>query len=237
MTSAWGTPGLSDLQMIYNHFYDKSPRGFVVFEEISREMIFSQVSRAVEHLHSQNCAHCDIKPENILVDRNWMSNQDDFRFDVTTKTEERVVIQLIDLACAVTSMTHTGPLIDTINTISYSAPELLGAIRPSSISAFPCDLWGLGIVLHLLCIGPLCFHYDQNDSPYISWDMFCDQTVSTTALSLEHLDILHREMTNNIEKMHENVVKSSTCTERDKTRIQNLLSFDPSKRTNVKCLE
>ena len=46
-------------------------------EKISSK-IFSKIVKALQYIHENNIAHCDIKPENILLDKNFSPNEGDF---------------------------------------------------------------------------------------------------------------------------------------------------------------
>ena len=48
-------------------------------ENISAK-IFIQIVNTVKYLHENNIAHCDIKPENILLDKNFIPKLNDFGF-------------------------------------------------------------------------------------------------------------------------------------------------------------
>jgi len=93
--------------------------------------IFSQILRAVGHIHSQRMIHCDIKPENILC----MSSACD-----TVKVTDFGFAQEEDDDCQM--LEHKG-------TIFYCAPEVLEGKAYDS----KADMWSLGVLLFTMLAG------------------------------------------------------------------------------------
>ncbi|KAF2756927.1 kinase-like protein, partial [Pseudovirgaria hyperparasitica] len=87
-----------------------------------------QITDAVEALHSLGVIHCDLKPENVLVD--------------TSGREVRVVVADFGLARMVSEI-HPGFI--GIGTISYHPPE-------NQIGA-GTDVWAIGAIIHFLATG------------------------------------------------------------------------------------
>ena len=198
----FGKPGISDLRDVYSHFYEKSESGIVKFEERSRYLIFQELAYAVKFLHDKKIAHCDIKPENILINENWSTEDEYFVFDSDQVAKTAPIIKLIDFACAVTEKKgEEGVYTNQINTLPYSAPELLDPDSSTPVSAIACDIWNCGIILHLLLIGPICFHFDANGEVEFGWDHFCDR--------FPNLPHLFTEMKNNIESMYSNIKRNN----------------------------
>ena len=56
-------------------------------EKISAK-IFTKIVLSVKYLHNNNIAHCDIKPENILMDKNYTPKLNDFGFSQTFHGDE-----------------------------------------------------------------------------------------------------------------------------------------------------
>ena len=48
-------------------------------ENVSAKLFF-QIVQGVKYLHNNNIAHCDIKPENVLLDKNFNAKLNDFGF-------------------------------------------------------------------------------------------------------------------------------------------------------------
>ena len=56
-------------------------------EKISAK-IFSKIVKTMQYIHANNIAHCDIKPENILLDKNFSPKLSDFGFSQSFKGDE-----------------------------------------------------------------------------------------------------------------------------------------------------
>lgn len=94
-----------------------------------------QLSRALEHCHSRNVIHRDIKPDNLLI--NTSDNS----------------LKLCDFGSAC-KMSGKGPLTDYVATRWYRAPELLVRSNDYGKSA---DMWSLGCVMVELTVGKALF--------------------------------------------------------------------------------
>jgi hypothetical protein len=90
------------------------------------EGIFSQVASGVAHCHENNVAHCDLKPENIVISGSGDAKIVDFG-------------QAVDLAEVV------QPLQFPRGTMPFVAPELLRLSRTWNPAA--ADVWSLGVIL------------------------------------------------------------------------------------------
>jgi len=113
-------------------------RGKLGVDEIVR--IGAQIARGLEAAHAQGLMHRDIKPQNVLLE------------DRT----QRVKIADFGLARAVddTSLTKTGT---TAGTPQFIAPEQGLGHRVDHRS----DLFSLGSVLYMMCVGHSPFHADS----------------------------------------------------------------------------
>ena len=106
--------------------------GFQI-SEAEGKLIFKQILRGIDHLHSNNCAHMDIKPENILIRG---SDQ----------------IKIADLGSTFFWHEKEGPLkTGKAGTSFYCAPEVKDSTTP--YLADKADIWSLGITLHVILTG------------------------------------------------------------------------------------
>jgi len=94
-----------------------------------------QLVRALEHCHSHNVIHRDIKPDNLLINPSDNS------------------LKLCDFGSAC-KMSGKAPLTDYVATRWYRAPELL--VRSNDYGK-PADMWSLGCVMAELSIGKALF--------------------------------------------------------------------------------
>jgi serine/threonine protein kinase len=103
--------------------------------EDSAKIIFSQIALALDFLHNDvHVAHRDIKPQNILLDKNNYVHLADFGLSK--------------------SFTEAEPLFSTFcGTPQYIAPEILNKPQYSA----KADIWSLGVILYLMVYGHLPF--------------------------------------------------------------------------------
>lgn len=97
--------------------------------------LFVKICAAVEHGHHNKVVHRDLKPGNILIDRNLDPKVIDFGVARATEVD----------ASSATMQTEAGRL---IGTVQYMAPEQVDAnphdIKPS------CDVYALGVLMYKL---------------------------------------------------------------------------------------
>ena len=103
------------------------------FSENRARLYFAQVTLAINHLHSKNILHRDLKLENLVLDSEGHVVLTDFGFAKTVDA-------------AMTSIAQCG-------TVPYMAPEILAKRG----YGYEVDWWSLGIVLFLMLTG--CYPY------------------------------------------------------------------------------
>eukprot|EP00826_Nyctotherus_ovalis_P061876 TRINITY_DN8855_c0_g1_i14.p1 TRINITY_DN8855_c0_g1~~TRINITY_DN8855_c0_g1_i14.p1 ORF type:complete len:438 (+),score=116.72 TRINITY_DN8855_c0_g1_i14:265-1578(+) len=98
------------------------------FTEKKTRAIMEKLLRAVNHCHHMNVVHCDLKPENIIC-------------------SPKGSVKIIDfgLSMKLDRSTYGG----VAGTPYYIAPEVL----KDGLYAKACDLWSLGIVMHIMLTG------------------------------------------------------------------------------------
>ncbi|CAN6607398.1 putative serine/threonine-protein kinase YPL150W [Trichomonascus vanleenenianus] len=101
--------------------------------------MFSQLAGAVAYTHARNCAHRDLKLENILLDKHRNVKLCDFGF-----TREYNPRALLETVCG---------------TCCYMAPEML---MHKKYSGEAIDVWSLGVILYTLIYGEMPFE-EEND--------------------------------------------------------------------------
>jgi tetratricopeptide (TPR) repeat protein/predicted Ser/Thr protein kinase len=104
-----------------------------VWEELPREEVLArlaEVADALAHAHAHGVVHRDVKPENVLIDREGRLLVADFG---------------VGLAADVERLTRTGAI---VGTPMYMALEQLMGQR--DLHGPPADVWSLGVILHRL---------------------------------------------------------------------------------------
>ncbi|OAI40970.1 hypothetical protein AYO38_00890 [bacterium SCGC AG-212-C10] len=96
----------------------------------------TQIAGAIDYAHQQGVLHCDIKPENILVNENGVAKITDF-----------------GVADTVTRTLSPEQARDVLGTIAYLAPEVIQG-APSTPQS---DVYSLGLTLYEMAAGRLPF--------------------------------------------------------------------------------
>ena len=109
--------------------------------EIVAKEIFRKICIGVKNLHREGIAHLDIKPENILMDRNTMGPYIcDFGNAFTSTATKRQRSNSINV-----------PALGYRGTKRYSSPEM--DLTPYFYDPFKSDIYSLGITLYILLVG------------------------------------------------------------------------------------
>ncbi len=109
----------------------------------------SQVADALDFAHSQGLVHCDVKPENVLLDGNGNALLTDFGISRTVSTASNTLATSAPLRQAEAGR---SPMVS----IEYSSPEQL-INRPLDARA---DIYGLGVLAYEILTGRLPHEYD-----------------------------------------------------------------------------
>mmetsp|Transcript_12138 Transcript_12138/g.28797 ORF Transcript_12138/g.28797 Transcript_12138/m.28797 type:complete len:416 (-) Transcript_12138:108-1355(-) len=91
-----------------------------------------QLLEAVDFLHSRGILHCDLKPENVLLEASTGR------------------IRLADFGCSIDTGEPRSSFLR--GTARYASPEVLRAVPPSALT-FAVDHWSVGCVLHAMMHG------------------------------------------------------------------------------------
>lgn len=89
----------------------------------------SEVLLALQHVHARNVVYRDLKPDNIMLDKQGHIKLIDFGFSKVLDKDAR-------------TFTNCG-------TIGYSAPEVITGLGHS----FAADIWTFGILIGVLTTG------------------------------------------------------------------------------------
>lgn len=119
---------------VYEYFFSDDLKSYYMnTNKPNISSVCSQICDAVNFMHSLNIVHCDIKPENILMNKKGHIKLTDF--------ESAMLCQNI------------VSLNSSIGTFGFMAPECFDICVYSQKS----DLWSLGVTLYYLQTGKLPF--------------------------------------------------------------------------------
>jgi serine/threonine-protein kinase len=144
--------------------------------------IMKQLTSAVSNAHQNQIIHRDIKPQNILIDRNGIVKITDF-----------------GIATAVSGVTIAQTSSQVLGSVHYLSPEQVrgGQVRKES------DIYSMGIVMYELLTGRLPFsgdtavsiglmHLQQETPPVKRWNAAIPQSVENVVLKATAKDPSNR---------------------------------------------
>ena len=100
----------------------------------------AEVLTTLKYLHSHNVIYRDLKPENVLIDK-----------------ELNNTLKIIDFGTSI--MVDKGTTLKTTHGTSYYiAPEVLNKKYDEK-----CDVWSIGVILYILLSGKPPFDGDNDD--------------------------------------------------------------------------
>ena len=143
--------------------------------------IMSQITSAIEHAHVNHIVHRDIKPQNILIDKNRTVKVTDFG---------------IALALTATSLTQTNSVLGSVH---YLSPEQARGGMANRKS----DIYSLGIVFYEMLTGKIPFngqsavsialkHLEAQMPSMREWDPLIPQSLENIVLKATTKDPFHR---------------------------------------------
>ena len=111
------------------------------FSENIARSIYKQILNGVEHMHSKELAHFDLKLDNIVLSNDYTIKICDFD---SSRPSTQVIKGI------------------KIGTLGYCAPEIL---NNSSFTGNKADIFSLGVMLFILCVGFPPFNQAVADDP------------------------------------------------------------------------
>lgn len=142
LLDVWETP--PEFNIAYERFGQDL---FHVMKPYVNEMpsfLISQIAEpliaVMDYIHSQNVAHSDIKPENIMI-----------RMD----GKNQCSVKLTDFKLAIQVGDGHEPPKGLRGSAGFAAPEMFG---DRAYNPMKCDIWSFGCVLHELLVGHAAFN-------------------------------------------------------------------------------
>jgi serine/threonine protein kinase len=130
--------------------------------------LFKQILEGIKYLHSHGYSHGDIKPENVILDKQGNAKLIDFGYS---------------------RRKQIGDESDKAGTLLYAAPELL---RRGPFNTQKADIWSLGILLYLMTTGD--FPYAALNERFLARTILQGRLLYSRALDPD-IDRLIRRMT------------------------------------------
>lgn len=150
------------------------------------QQVFSDLCKALDYLHTSGVVHCDVKPDNILIDENGTAKLTDF--DVSKDARSR--------ALAVGTTASTTKAIGGL-TYGYAAPEVMAtaaggggggggsaAATANEMPGTPADMWSAGCVLFFMAFYPRELTLETGKAPTAQLPAKCDAAIRSLLTAL-----------------------------------------------------
>jgi serine/threonine protein kinase len=146
------------------------------------QQLFSDLCKALDYLHTSGVVHCDVKPDNILIDGNGTAKLTDF--DVSKDARSR--------ALAVGTTASTTKAIGGL-TYGYAAPEVMATAAASGSAASgiliempgaPADMWSAGCVLFFMAFYPRELTMETGKAPIAELPCTCNEALRCLLVAL-----------------------------------------------------
>ena len=171
--------------------------------EKTAKFLFRQIILGIQHIHSKNIVHRDIKLENILID--FKNN-----------------IKICDFGIGVILNSPDDLLYDQWGTPLYMSPEILLSNKNNKkgYKGFPVDIWASGIALYIMLSGTLPFTLNKEQNEYSSTNDKNDINNSD--------NFKNEELKYLIINSEPNIIDKISCEAKD--LLKGLLTKNPKKR-------
>ncbi|ELP86467.1 BR serine/threonine protein kinase, putative [Entamoeba invadens IP1] len=120
---------------LFDYIADK---GYLPVDEVFN--FFNQIINAVEHFHSRQICHCDLKPENMLL------------------SKDKKILKIADFGMS--AYNGYNKLREGCGSPHYAAPEVS---MKKTYDGCIADIWSCGVVLYVMAFGLMPFDGDTLD--------------------------------------------------------------------------
>jgi len=157
------------MQDVYDRIVQKRPSA------AEMKMFVKKITSAMEYLHSQDIVHRDIKPDNILMNKDYSS------------------VVLADFGMAV----HVSTKFTNIcGTLAYIAPEAEDAANKRNfnhgIDWKKCDVFSLGVTFYTVSEFDFLFYMRKDDKTISPSQKYIDRQIDLSKCSDELKDLLKK---------------------------------------------
>ena len=197
-------------------------------DETTAKVIFVQIVRGLEYIHSKNVMHRDIKLENILLDNLGQVKICDFGVSKVLEFPDSKVAE-----CCGTPAYMAPEVVLTSQEFLDKKQKSNKRKRDPKPYGKECDIWSLGVVLYALLYGQLPFRgasAREIKDRVVKGDFFQKKTISDEANSLIK-SILVADLNKRLsisEILNHDWLKS--VPDRDQIRIFNALEVEQMQR-------
>ncbi len=187
------------------------------------------IVKGINHLHTRNIAHGDIRPANVIISNVFP------RFETD---DTRPLAVLTDLGSA-NELGNTKYY--QLGSMVYRAPEVVRALRatpegkiPSVGTKTPADKWSLGVTLYQLLTGDFPFGMDVSDWSGYSQDEFIEARDELMERIEKERLVAPSTITGT--RRYENLARPKIAAHEMDDLVRNLLQRDSSKRIRIDTL-
>ncbi|MCQ2821145.1 MAG: protein kinase [archaeon] len=129
-----------------------------LFTEQEAKFYIAELLLAIEDLHNSNCIHRDIKPDNILINKNGHIKLTDFGLSQIPEHYFKEDIKLVKNSTKNEKRGHKR-MQSCVGTVYYVAPEVIAKKKYGKA----IDLWSIGAILYEMLIGYIPFYDTENN--------------------------------------------------------------------------
>ena len=171
--------------------------------EEEAKFYIAELILAVDSIHQLDCIHRDIKPDNVLIDKNGHIKLSDFGL---AKVSDKLYENFKDENFNKDKLTHKKNY-SCVGTAYYVAPEVLNKTGYGK----DIDWWSVGCIFFEMLVGyaPFCSE-ETNEVCYkvINWQKYL-KIPDEIVISKEAEDLINKMINNSNERLGKNGIKES----------------------------